>query len=105
PSMIPLDVINTVGNFLFGTGTKQLHQSDFDLLSQIGERYDLELSVEGHILYLGRFINRGYSPRMTLTYGRSLLEFSPRVSSVGQAIGVTRRVSLREIRVDLLIKV
>ena len=42
---------------------------------------------------------------MTLTYGRTLLEFAPRVSSVGQAIGMTQRVSLRELRVDLLIKV
>ena len=105
PYMIPLDVINTIGNFLFGTSTKQVHQSDFCLLKQIAERFDVGLSVEGNILYLSRFIDREYTPRMTLTYGRSLLEFAPRVSSVGQAIGVTQRVSLREIGVDLILKV
>jgi hypothetical protein len=105
PYMIPLDVINTIGNFLFGTGTKQVHQSDFDLLKQIAERYDLEISVEGNILYLSRFIDREYSPRMTMTYGQSLLEFSPRVTSVGDAVGVTQRISLREVGVDLILKV
>jgi hypothetical protein len=105
PSMIPLDVINTIGNFLFGTGTKQIHQSDFALLENVAERYDLEASVDGHILYLSRFIDREYTPRMTLSYGQSLLEFSPRVSSVGEAIGVTQRISLREIGVDLILKV
>jgi hypothetical protein len=65
----------------------------------------MELNVEGHILYLSRIIHREFTPRMVLAYGKSLLEFAPRVSTVGQAIGVTRRVSLREIRVDLIIKV
>jgi hypothetical protein len=105
PYMIPLDVINTIGNFLFGTGTKQIRQSDFDLLGQVAERFDVQVSVDGNVLYLSRFIDREYTPWMTLTYGRSLLEFAPRVSSVGQAIGVTQRVSLREIGVDLILKV
>jgi uncharacterized protein len=46
-----------------------------------------------------------YSPRLTLAYGQSLLDFSPRVSTVGEALGFTMRVSLREIRIDLLLKV
>jgi phage protein D len=105
PTMIPLDTINTIGNFLFGTGTKQVRESDYHLLTRIGERFDMEVRVEGHILYFSRFLFREFSPRMTLTYGRSLLEFAARVSSVGQAIGVTHRVTLREIRVDLILKV
>lgn len=104
PAMIPLDALNTVGNFLFGTSTKQSGQSDFQLLSQIAARYDMELSVDHHTLYLTRFIKE-YSPRLTLTYGQSLLDFSPRVSSVGQAVGVSMRVSLREIRIDLILSV
>lgn len=104
PYMIPLDALNTIGNFLFGTSTKQINQTDFQLLKQIAARYDMELSVQDHVLYLSRFI-REFSSRMTLTYGKSLLDFSPRVSSVGQAFGVNFRVSLREIRIDLLLKV
>lgn len=104
PYMVPLDVINTIGNFLFGTSTKQSSQSDFQLLSQIAAKYDLELTVDHYTLYLTRFI-REYSPRLSLTYGQSLLDFSPRVSSVGEALGISMRVSLREIRIDLLLSI
>lgn len=104
PYMIPLDTLNTIGNFLFGTSTKQSDQSDFQLLSQIAGKYDMDLYVDHHTLYLTRFIKE-YSPRMTLTYGQSLIDFSPRLSTVGQAIGASMRVSLREIRVDLILNV
>ncbi len=104
PYMIPLDALNTVGNFLFGTSTKQSDQSDFQLLSQIAAKYDMDVSVDHYTLYLTRFIKE-YSPRLTLTYGQSLLDFSPRVSTVGQAVGVSMRVSLREIRIDLILNV
>jgi phage protein D len=104
PYMIPLDTLNTIGNFLFGTSTKQSSQSDFQLLSQIAARYDMQVSVDHYTLFLNRFINE-YSPRLTLTYGQSLLDFSPRVSTVGQAVGTSMRVSLREIRIDLLLSV
>src|SRR5205085_1429073 len=53
---------------------------------------------------LTRFIKE-YTPRLTLTYGQSLLDFSPRISTVGQVVGINRRVSLREIRVDLLLNI
>jgi phage protein D len=104
PYMIPLDVLNTIGNFLFGTATKQSSQSDFELLSQIAARYDMQLSVDHYTLYLTRFIKE-YTPRLTLTYGQSLLDFSPRISMVGQAVGVSMRISLREVRIDLLLNV
>lgn len=104
PSMIPLDALNTVGNFLFGSATKQVGQSDFELLSETAARYDMELSVDHHTLYLTRFIKE-YSPRLTLTYGESLLDFSPRLSTVGQVVGKSRRVSLRELRIDLILGV
>jgi uncharacterized protein len=104
PYMIPLDALNTIGNFLFGTSTKQVGQSDFQLLRQIAARYDMEVSVDHHTLFLNRLIKE-YSPRLTLTYGQSLLDFSPRVSTVGQAVGTSMRISLREIRIDLILSV
>jgi len=104
PSMIPLDALNTIGNYLFGTATKQSGQSDFQLLNQIAARYDMQVSVDHHTLYLTRFLKE-YEPRLTLRYGQSLLDFSPRVSSVGQPVGVSMRISLREIRIDLLLSV
>src|SRR5262249_10632353 len=55
PSMVPLDALNTIGNFLFGTSTKQSDQSDFALLSEIAAKYDMEISVDHHTLFLNRF--------------------------------------------------
>jgi phage protein D len=104
PTMLPLDALNTIGNFLFGTATKQENQSDFQLLSQIAARYDMQVSVDHYTLYLTHFFKE-YSPRLTLKYGQSLLDFSPRISSVGQAVGISKRISLREIRIDLILNV
>jgi hypothetical protein len=64
----------------------------------------MEVSVDGHVLFLNRLIKE-YTPSIRLRYGQSLLDFSPRVSTVGQAVGVSMRVSLREIRIDLLLSV
>lgn len=104
PALVPLDVLNTIGNVLFGTSTKQSDQSDFQLLSQIAAKYDMRVSVDHHTLWVNHYIQE-YSPRLTLTYGKSLLDFSPRVSAVGEALGFSGRVSLREVRIDLLLKV
>ena len=104
PYMFPFDALNTVGNFLFGTATKQVGQSSFDLLKTIAGRYDMEVSVDHHTLFLNRLIKE-YSPRLTLTYGQSLLDFSPRVSTVGQVVGTSMRISLREVRIDLILSV
>jgi len=104
PYLIPLDTLNTIGNFLFGTSTKQSGQSDFQLLSSIAAKYDMEVSVDHYTLFMSRFIKE-YSPRLTLTYGKSLLDFTPRMSTVGQAFGINRRISLREIRVDLMVSI
>ena len=104
PWIVPLDVLNTIGNFLFRTSSKQYGQSDLQLLKATAARYDMEISVFDHVLFVSRLIKE-YTPRLTLNYGSSLMEFSPRFSSAGRAVGVTMRVSLREIRVDLIINV
>jgi len=104
PYLLPLDALNTIGNVLFGTSTKQADQSDFALLKQIAARYDMEVSVDHHTLFLNRLVKE-FTPSVQLRYGQSLLDFAPRVSTVGQAVAVSMRVSLREIRIDLLLKV
>lgn len=92
-----------------GTGVKQggpgEGESDFDLLQRIAQRYDADFWVEGDILYLARFIPKEYSPRLTLTWGESLIDFSPRVSTIGQVIGVSRKFTLREIPLSFLVSV
>jgi Bacteriophage probable baseplate hub protein len=92
-------------NLLFkGTGRKQRGQSHLELLTEIAATYDAEFWVEGDFLYLARFMKE-YAPRLTLTWGESLLEFTPKVTTVGQAAGVAMRFTLREIPLDFLVSV
>lgn len=90
-------------NYIFnGTGIKQESESDLELLTRIASQYDADFWVEGDILYLSRFIKE-YSPRLTLTWGKNLLDFSPRVSTIGQVAGAGMKFTLREIPLDFLV--
>ncbi len=92
-------------NFIFGgTGRKQRGQSDFELLQEVATLYDADFWVDGHVLYLSRFIKE-YTPRLTLTWGQNLIDFSPKVSTIGQVAGVAKRFVLREIPLDFLVAV
>jgi phage protein D len=109
PAVLALSTALTAVNIIFkGSGTKQgargQGQSDLDLLKKIAADYDADFWVEGHTLYLSRFIKE-YSPRLTLTWGESLLDFTPKVSTVGQVAGVSMRFTLREIPLSFLVSV
>src|SRR5262249_2299965 len=60
--------------------------------------------VDGDFLYLSRFLKE-YSPSVTLTWGTTLLEFSPQVSTIGQVAGVAKKFTLREIPLDFQLSV
>lgn len=109
PTVIAASTALTALQVIFtGSGEKQAApgegQSDLDVLRMIAAKYDADFWVEGDILYLSRFMKE-YSPRLTLTWGESLLEFSPRVSSVGQVAGVSMKFTLREIPLSFLVTV
>jgi hypothetical protein len=92
-------------NFIFGgSGRKQRGQSDFELMQEIATTYDADFWVDGNILYLSRFL-KDFTPRMTLTWGQNMLDFSPKVSTIGQVAGVAMRFVLREIPLDFLVAI
>jgi hypothetical protein len=92
-------------NFIFsGTGRKQKGQSDLDLLKEIASTYDADFWVEGDFLYLSRFFKE-YEPRLTLTWGQSLVSFSPRVTTIGQVGGVAAKFTLREIPLSFVVMI
>ena len=96
-----LAAVNVIFN---GTGRKQRAETHLELLTRIAATYDADFWVEGDVLYLTRFAKE-YSPRLTLTWGESLLDFAPSVSSVGQAAGVAMKFTLREVPLDFLVTV
>jgi uncharacterized protein len=92
-------------NFIFsGTGRKQAEQSDLDFMKEIAATYDADFWVEGDVLYFSRFF-KDYTPSLTLKWGESLLDFTPKVSTVGQVAGVAAKFTLREIPLDFVVTV
>jgi uncharacterized protein len=105
PTITTISAALSAINFIFkGTGTKQEGESDLELLTKIAGQYDADFWVDGHTLYLSRFM-KDYSPSVTLTWGNSLLDFSPRVTTIGQVAGVSMKFTLREIPLDFLVTV
>jgi phage protein D len=106
PAIVAVSAAMTAINVIFkGTGgTRQTGQSDLDLLQKIARDYDADFWVDGNTLYLSRFVKE-YEPRLTLTWGESLLDFSPKMSTVGQVAAVSMKFTLREIPLDFLVTV
>lgn len=110
PAIIGVSTALTAMKVVFsGTGLKQGKpgegESDFALLKRIAATYDADFWVEGDVLYLARFIPKEYSPRLTLRWGESLIDFSPQVSTVGQVGAVSMKFTLRELRLNFLVTV
>jgi phage protein D len=92
-----------VVNYIFnGSGRKQKAQTDFELLKEIAQTYDADFWVEGSTLYLSRLV-KPYDPAVTLTWGQSLLNFQPKISTVGNVFGVGVKFTLREIPLSFMV--
>lgn len=104
PAIVGASTVVAVVKAIFsGTGRKQT-ASDLDFLAEIAKSYDAEFWVEDDVLYLSRFLKE-YSPSASLTWGRSLLDFSPKLTTVGQVAGVSMTFTLREIPLDFVVSV
>ncbi len=88
-----------------GAGRKQRGQTDLQLLKEIADTYDADFWVDGNILYLSRVLGKEYTPRLTLTWGESLLSFSPRVSTIGKVMGVSCKFTIPLIPLDFLLAI
>lgn len=95
--------------FLLGHERRQ-SASDFDFLSQIARDHGLDMYIDprdphGRILRFSG-LDLGDAPRgPTLRWGESLIEFTPRVSTVGQVNAVAIRVSIQEFGIEFVIAV
>jgi hypothetical protein len=93
-------------NLIFnGTGRKQKGESDLDLMKEIAATYDSDFWVDGDFLYFSRFMPKEYSPRLALRWGESLLDFSPKVSTIGSLAATAMKLTRREIPLSFLVNV
>ena len=89
---------------------KQSAESDYDFLRRIAAENGWELTVD-HTGPLGGSTLRFFSatdhltPDVTLRWGASLLDFTPRVSTVGQVLAVEARVWVPQIRTEFTVRV
>jgi uncharacterized protein len=103
PTILAGSTAIAVVNYIFnGSGRKQKAQTDLKLLQEIAKAYDADFWVEGSTLYLSRFLKE-YTPSVNLTWGESLLEFSPKISTVGAVFGVGVKFTLREIPLSFMV--
>lgn len=89
---------------------QQRSESDFSLLSRIARENGWEMFIDhtaeprGRVLRF-QFIVQDYTPSVRLAWGSSLMEFTPRLTSVGDIFGVTCRVWVDSVKTEFVIAV
>jgi phage protein D len=88
----------------------QVGESDYDFLQRIADQNGREMYIDhtgdlgGHQLRFQSALDH-LSPDVTLKYGKSLIDFTPRISNVGQVVSVTGYVWLPAIKQRLMVTV
>lgn len=82
--------------------------SDFNFLTNLSRENGWEMSIDhsaeprGYVLHF-RSLFSDFTPSLALTWGKSLIEFTPRISTVGQVDKVVTKQWISAIRTELTI--
>lgn len=85
-------------------------QNDFDFLSQIAAENGWQMFIDhtaeprGRVLKFN-FLIQDYTPSLTLKWGSSLMDFTPRLTTVGDVAGVAARVWVESLKMEFVISV
>lgn len=88
----------------------QQGMSDFDFLTQIARKngwqvyIDHTLEPKGYVLRF-QFLMQDYAPSLSLKWGESLMDFTPRLTTVGDVFGVSARVWVASLKMEFVIVV
>ncbi len=86
----------------------QQGQSDFDFLSMLAKENGWEMYIDhtlepkGYTLRF-QFLVQDYAPSVELQWGQSLIDFTPKISTVGQVLGVSTRIWIPSVKMELVI--
>ena len=86
----------------------QQGESDFDFLSTLARENGWEMYIDhtlepkGYVLKF-QFLIQDYAPSVTLKWGQSLMDFTPRISTVGQVAGISTRIWVPSIKMEFVI--
>jgi phage protein D len=89
---------------------QQKSESDFSFLSTIAKENGWEMFIDHTVEPRGRvlrfqFLIQDYTPSLTLGWGQNLIDFVPRLTTVGDIFGVTSRVWVDSIKMEFVIAV
>jgi phage protein D len=83
----------------------QHRQSDYDFLRQIATEYGFDMWLDGPFLNFKLLLRDLPPPEVELKWGASLVDFSPRVTSIGQVVAVDIRVWIEALKTEVAIHV
>ncbi|MDX2152660.1 MAG: hypothetical protein SFV54_18105 [Bryobacteraceae bacterium] len=89
---------------------RQSSQSDFQFLTTIAKENGWEMYIDhtleprGSVLRF-QFLIQDYSPSVSLSWGSSLMDFTPRLTTVGDIFGVEARVWVDSLKMEFVIVV
>jgi hypothetical protein len=86
----------------------QQGQSDFDFLSMVAKENGWEMYIDHMREPIGyrlrfQFLDQNYEPDVNLKWGESLIDFTPKISTVGQVFGVSTRIWISSIKMEFVI--
>jgi hypothetical protein len=86
----------------------QRGQSDFDFLSMLAKENGWEMYIDhtaqprGQVLRF-RFLIQDFAPSAVLKWGESLIDFTPKISTVGQVLGIATRIWVPSIKKEFVV--
>jgi hypothetical protein len=86
----------------------QQGESDFEFLSGLAKQNGWELYIDheqeprGYVLRF-QFLLQDYRPSVVLRWGESLVDFSPRTSTVGQVAAISTRIWISAIKTEIVV--
>jgi phage protein D len=97
--------IAALGHFHERPTRYQHKKTDYDFLRAIAAEYGIEMWVDGRVLNFKLLVPFLPPPDVELRWGESLVEFSPRLKSIGQVVAVRARVWVEALKTQLGVEV
>jgi phage protein D len=90
---------------LFNQRPRYQHkQSDYKFLRQIATEYGFDMWVDGDFMNFRLLLPQLPPPEVELHWGQSLVEFTPKHTSIGEIASVGLKVYIQEIKTELAIQ-
>lgn len=109
-TLVGLATFLTFPQFAQASVRKQSAVNDFQFLTEVAKENGWQMYIDHTVEPRGRvlkfqFLVQDYSPSLTLRWGSTLTDFSPRFTTVGEIEGVSARVWVDSIKMEFVITV